>query len=58
MWGECILYMPGTESAMRASKQYFYEREQWQKQYEKEEELKRENERLRIEIERLKGVNL
>lgn len=54
MWSECILYMPGTESAMRASKQYFYEQEQRQKQYEREEELKRENERLRMEIARLK----
>ena len=51
MWGECILYMPGTKEAMRMSNEYFYE----QKQLEEKMELERENERLRTEIKRLRG---
>ena len=51
MWGECILNMPATDSAMRMSNQYFYEK----KQLEEKMELERENERLRMEIKRLRG---
>lgn len=50
MWGECILYMPATDSARRMSDEYFWEQEQ----YEEKMELQRENESLRMEISRLK----
>lgn len=46
MWGECILYMPATDTARRMSDEYFYE----QKLYEEKIELQRENESLRMEI--------
>lgn len=50
MWGECILYMPATESAKRMSNEYFYEK----KQHEEKMQLQIENERLHMEITRLK----
>ena len=43
MCGECILYMPATESAKRMSDEYFYE----QRRYEEKVRLERENERLK-----------
>ena len=50
MWGEVILYFPATASAKRISDEYFYEK----KQYEERMEFQRENERLRMEITKLK----
>ena len=54
MWGECILYMPATASAKRMSDEYFYEQELYKEQFEKEMELRMENERLRMENESLR----
>lgn len=54
MWGECILYMPATASAKRMSDEYFYEQELYKERFEKEMELRMENERLRMEISRLR----
>lgn len=34
MWSECILYMPATDSAMRMSNQYFYEKKQLEEKME------------------------
>lgn len=42
MWGECILYMPATESAKRMSDEYFYEQRQYEEKVRLEREVKGE----------------
>lgn len=52
MWGECILYMPATDTARKMSDEYFWE----QKQYKERIKLEEENEMLRRKIRELSVV--